>query len=485
MSFVSVTQQFNTTSSMGRLTLNVLLSFAQFEREVTGERIRDKIAASKRKGLWMGGIPPLGYRGQERTLVVDEPRAQQVREIYALYRELGCVRRLQGALHAKGWVTAPRLTRRADAVGGRPFSRGHLYRILANPIYRGQIAHKGVTYPGRHPPIVDEATWQAVQGQLAANRQGRRARTNSQHPSVLAGLLFDTQGERLTATHARKGPRRYRYYVSHALVQAGAKESTDALRIPAAELENVVIDGLVAFLTDRHRLLPLLQGRDPQVVTEILSRTERLAMHLRAAGSGFAIAAPSPFPAPTVQASNSTRPYADLIILIRRLVERITVAPAQVALHVRLEALGIEASTLVGCDGDDRPDQHNATTTTLLTLPVTLKRGGMAMRLIVNARTENARRRPDPTLVGILAKANQWFLQLTSSESSSVLAIAQSEQVTSSYVTRVLYLAFLAPDVALAIARGDQPATLTAKQLLLSVPLPPDWVEQRHRLGFA
>ena len=148
VSFISVTQQFNTTSSMGRLTLNVLLSFAQFEREVTGERIRDKIAASKRKGMWMGGFAPIGYVPHERTLAVDEPRAQRVREIFQLYLELGCVRRLKLELDARGWKTPERQGKRPG--GGRAFTRGHLYRLLSNPIYIGRIAHKGVIHPGQH-----------------------------------------------------------------------------------------------------------------------------------------------------------------------------------------------------------------------------------------------------------------------------------------------------------------------------------------------
>ena len=154
---------------MGRLTLNVLLSFAQFEREVTGERIRDKIAASKRKGLWMGGVAPIGYVPNERTLAIDAPNAERIRQIYRLYLELGCVRRLKAEVDRLGWVTPLRKTRRADAAGGCLFSRGHLYRILANRVYLGQIVHKGAVFAGQHPAIVDLDIWQAVQERLGAN----------------------------------------------------------------------------------------------------------------------------------------------------------------------------------------------------------------------------------------------------------------------------------------------------------------------------
>src|SRR5215813_5127332 len=162
VSFVSVTQQFNTTSSMGRLTLNVLLSFAQFERDVTGERIRDKIAASKKKGMWMGGNVPLGYDASERTLVINPAEAETVRRIFSLYRELGCVRRVKDEADRLGLHTKRRATANGAERGGAAFSRGHLYRVLSNPIYPGQIAHKGQLYPGQHPALIDHETWTAV-----------------------------------------------------------------------------------------------------------------------------------------------------------------------------------------------------------------------------------------------------------------------------------------------------------------------------------
>jgi DNA invertase Pin-like site-specific DNA recombinase len=179
VSFVSVTQQFNTTSSMGRLTLNVLLSFAQFEREVTGERIRDKIAASKKKGMWMGGNVPLGYDASERTLIVNPAEAEAVRRIFALYRELGCARRVKQEADRLGLRTKSNTTRSGTERGGKPFSRGHLYALLSNPIYTGRIAHKGALHTGQHAAVIDDETWSAVRDQLAANTSDRRGfRTN-------------------------------------------------------------------------------------------------------------------------------------------------------------------------------------------------------------------------------------------------------------------------------------------------------------------
>src|ERR1700680_1576692 len=167
VSFVSITQQFNTTTSMGRLTLNVLLSFAQFEREVTGERIRDKIAASKKKGMQMGGVVPLGYDASERTLVINPAEAETVRCIFALYRELGCVRRVKEEADRVGLITKRSTTASGTERGGKLFSRGHIYNLLSNPIYTGQIAHKGELYPGQHPALIDAETWTAVRDQLA------------------------------------------------------------------------------------------------------------------------------------------------------------------------------------------------------------------------------------------------------------------------------------------------------------------------------
>ena len=201
---------------MGRLTLNVLLSFAQFEREVTGERIRDKIAASKKKGMWMGGNVPLGYDASERTLVLNPAEAETVRRIFALYCELGCVRRVKQEADRLGFRTKCTRTGNGAERGGKPLSRGHLYKLLSNPIYTGRIAHKGELYPGQHPALIDDETWSAVRNQLAANAATITARLKQ--PSLLAGLLVDALGERFTPSHAVKQGRRYRYYASAALI---------------------------------------------------------------------------------------------------------------------------------------------------------------------------------------------------------------------------------------------------------------------------
>ena len=239
-SFVSVTQQFNTTTSMGRLTLNILLSFAQFEREVIGERIRDKIAASKRKGMWMGGLPPLGYRAQDHKLVVIDSEAEIVRFIFRRYAELGSVRLLKEELDACGIRSKSRTSASGRATGGKPFSRGALYLILKNRTYLGEIIHKGQSGRGEHRPIVDQAVWEAVQARLAENAAAHNSSPSSRQLSPLAGILFDRDGHPMTPSHAVKKGTRYRYYVSRPLITRERAENFAGLRIPAGEIEQLV-----------------------------------------------------------------------------------------------------------------------------------------------------------------------------------------------------------------------------------------------------
>src|SRR5690242_11447149 len=217
---------------MGRLTLNILLSFAQFEREVIGERIRDKIAASKKKGMWMGGVPPLGYRVRDRKLLIVDGEAEIVRAIFRRYAELGSVRLLKDELEARGiksksWTTASGRLR-----GGKPFSRGALHFMLQNRLYRREIVHKEYSHPGEHPPIIDQPLWDAVHAQLAANTAERKSGTRTRQSSLFAGMLFDGDGNRMTPTHATKRGARYRYYVSQTLITSGHTGGAAGLRIP-------------------------------------------------------------------------------------------------------------------------------------------------------------------------------------------------------------------------------------------------------------
>src|SRR6202521_4163601 len=250
VSFVSVTQQFNTTTSMGRLTLNVLLSFAQFEREVTGERIRDKIAASEKKGMWMGGVPPLGYRVWDGKLVVVDNEAETVRYIFRRYAELGSIRLLKEELDAQGLTSKCRTSTSGRLWGGKPFARGALYLMLQNRIYRGEIVHKERSYPGEHTPIIDRELWDAVQARLAGNVAQRNAGGRTAQPSLLAGLLFDGDGNRMTPSHAVNKGTRYRYYVSRPLISKDQANGSAGLRIPAGEIEQLVASRVRQWLLD-------------------------------------------------------------------------------------------------------------------------------------------------------------------------------------------------------------------------------------------
>ena len=240
-SFVSVTQQFNTTTSMGRLTLNVLLSFAQFEREVTGERIRDKIAASKRKGMWMGGSLPLGYDVRDRELVVNEAEAKTVREIFEAYVRVGTVSDVQDDLRRRGILSKRWTSSTGRTWGGVNFSRGALYWLLRNPVYVGQVVHKGQVYEGRQQAIVDRALWERVQELLATKSAARERRPIVPGGRPLAGRLFDDRGNAMSPTYTvRRNGRRYPYYVSQALLQNEKERAGSIARVPAEEIERLV-----------------------------------------------------------------------------------------------------------------------------------------------------------------------------------------------------------------------------------------------------
>ena len=235
VTFVSVTQSFNTTTSMGRLTLNILLSFAQFEREVTAERIRDKVAASRKKGMWMGGVPPYGYRVENRKLLVDEDSAAHVRWIFARFIEIGSCTVLAREVGARG-IATPR---------GNRIDKKYLYRMLSNRAYIGEAVHKGESYPGEHDAIVDHETWDKVHAILQESPRKRAARTRSDTPALLKGLLFGPDGAAFSPTHTRKGGRLYRYYVSQTVLKHGAGACPIG-RVPAGEIEAAVIDQLRA-----------------------------------------------------------------------------------------------------------------------------------------------------------------------------------------------------------------------------------------------
>jgi DNA invertase Pin-like site-specific DNA recombinase len=243
VSFISITQSFNTTTSMGRLTLNMLLSFAQFEREVTGERIRDKIAASKKKGIWVGGVVPLGYRVIERKLLIDEEEAKTVRLIFDRYLEQGSIQALLQDLRERGVVTRRRPLATGKTIGGIPFTKGPLAYLLKNRMYLGELNHGANSYPAEHPPLLPKELFDSVQAHLASKAAASGYR-QSRSEALLAGKLFDDRGHRMTPSYAVKGGARYRYYISRPTKDGQQGAAGKIVRVPAADVERVVIDTL-------------------------------------------------------------------------------------------------------------------------------------------------------------------------------------------------------------------------------------------------
>jgi site-specific DNA recombinase len=282
VSFVSVTQQFNTTTSMGRLTLNVLLSFAQFEREVTSERIRDKIAASKRKGLWVGGIAPLGYASRDRKIVVVEEEAERVRTIFRRYLELGSLNRLMADLRERGIVTKVRLLKAGRTVGGIPFTRGPLAHFLRNRFYIGEVVFKGEILPGEQPAILDRELFDAVQAKLNEQRNNQSvARDKSK--SLLIGRIYDDRGNRMSPSHVRKQGIKYRYYLSSPLLHGRPERAGTVRRVSAAEVEALVGSAVREHLEDS------TESADRDLIRNHVFRAEiqadQLVVELKAAAS--------------------------------------------------------------------------------------------------------------------------------------------------------------------------------------------------------
>jgi DNA invertase Pin-like site-specific DNA recombinase len=471
VSFVSVTQAFNTTTSMGRLTLNVLLSFAQFEREVTGERIRDKIAASKKKGMWMGGQPSLGYDVKERKLVVNEAEAATVRHIFRRYLELGAVRALREDLAAKGVVSKRRTAADGSPYGGQKFSRGALYLMLQNRIYRGEIVHKGKAFPGEHAAIVDEELWLQVQSQLEENRLERHKGDNSIEPSLLTGILFDAQSEPMTPTHAVKKEMRYRYYVSRRLITGGdggaASDNPHGQRIPAPNLEALVTDRLRSLLAD------------PIETFGAIANVERDAPMQKRLRDGAA--------ALSARWGRLQRDgLHDLIrfVLVRTQVHAdridLDIDPAKLVRWLMSER-GDEEIAAGNC-ASTPPADGSEPSSIRLTIPARLKRTGIEMKFLVDGPRDSAP--ADTSLVRLLLRAQKIGRRLFETGAPTLEEIAREEGIAPSYATRVVRLTFLAPDIVAAILAGKQPPELTANKLMADTRLPLDWGEQRTVLGF-
>jgi DNA invertase Pin-like site-specific DNA recombinase len=446
VSFVAVTQQFNTTTSMGRLTLNVLLSFAQFEREVTGERIRDKIAASKQKGMWMGGLVPLGYDVHERRLIVNKAEAETVREIFRRYLELGSVRLLMGDLNRRGIRSKVRVAKNGRRSGGNPFFRGALYSLLSNSIYVGEIRHKDIRHPGLHEPIVDPELWDAAQLQLRSRVVRCATTSRKSAASPLTGKLFDESGQSLTPSHAVKGERRYRYYVSRNLMKGTPDSGRGGWRLPSPEIELSVATAAGQILNDRNEIanaaeaIGLAVNRLPSIFSAAEAWRARLQSELEA---GAALSA---------------------------LVDRVDLSDAsvRVSLKVPITDAGGNASEL----------------TFTRVFPMAIRRRGVEMRLVIEGSGAPAAR-ADQALLKIVARARQWSEDLLTGRAQLVTEIAERKGAGARYVRRLLRLAFLAPQIVDAIAAGRQPPELTAEALAERIELPLLWTAQEQAVGIS
>jgi site-specific DNA recombinase len=325
VTFVSVTQSFNTTTSMGRLTLNVLLSFAQFEREVIGERIRDKFAASRRKGMWMGGWAPLGYEVRDRKLVVNERDAEVVRSIFQRFLKTGSATMLARQLIQEG------VRNKYDKL----IDKGMLYKLLNNPVYIGEAVHKGVSYPGEHSAIVDRKVWDKVQARFQINPRKRAGHARLQTPSLLKGLIFGPGGVAMSPSHTRKNGRLYRYYVSQTVLKQGAADCPIG-RIPAAEIETIVIDQVRLLL------------RSPEIIVQAWRSARKSFKGLTEAGARTALLEFDPL-------WNELFP-AEQARIIQLLVERIDVGTDGVDIKLRIDGV----TSLVGELAGNSTTQQNA-----------------------------------------------------------------------------------------------------------------------------
>ncbi|MFC3205614.1 recombinase family protein [Aquamicrobium soli] len=322
VTFVSVTQSFNTTTSMGRLTLNILLSFAQFEREVTAERIRDKIRASRQKGMWMGGIVPLGYRVDNRKLVIEETEAATVKMIFERFVSIGSATVLAKTLAAENVRT-----RR-----GKLIDKGFLYKLLNNRVYIGEAVHKGESYPGEHQAIIDRSLWDKVHAILAESPRRRASNTRAQTPALLKGLIFGPDGAAFSPTHTKKGGKLYRYYVSQSVLKRGANACPIA-RVPAAEVEMAVIDQLRGLLRTPEIIVGTWRAARPEIedlpeadVREALERLDPIWDEL--------------FPAEQAR-------------IVQLLVERVDISTSDLAIRLRTQGLA-NLVTDLGAIGPDR-----------------------------------------------------------------------------------------------------------------------------------
>jgi len=410
----------------------------------------------------MGGLPSLGYDVQNRKLVVNDGEALTVIHIFRRYVELRSVGALQAELDAEGIRSKRRTLADGTLYGGQKLSRGALYLMLQNRIYRGEITHKGDAYPGQHSAIVDKELWNEVQATLAENRVKRTSGSDAKHPSLLVGIVFDENGERLTPTHAVKKGTRYRYYVSSSLLTGKTRGHSTGRRIPAGNLEHLVVGRIRTFLADQGAILDAIRDEHPDGAEQrrLIGRGRQISEEL------------------TTLAPDKTR--AMLMVLLNRVETRSDRIDIKVYRRQLLELLHAESITL--CAPPGKPDSKSDDILTL-TVKARLQRVGREMKLVVHNTDDQAA--ADPGLLRIVARAHDFRERLMQDPDLTVPAIASQEQLTIGYLSRLLRLPSLAPDIVTAIINGKHPPELSAKRLTrLALKLPTDWPEQRKLLGF-
>ena len=449
VSFVAVTQQFNTSTSMGRLTLNVLLSFAQFEREVAGERIRDKIAASKRRGMWMGGVVPHGYDVKDRKLIINEQEAETVRHIFNQYLILNSVQALKKYLDASGIRSKTHIRKDGTMHGDNPFFRGALYTILNNTIYRGLISHKKQTFLGDHEAIISEELFQSVQAALSNQGPGEQAKVKRASPALLKGLVFDSKGNRLQPTHSSKHGRKYRYYVSAPMIR-NAKTNPDGLRVPASDLEKMVINAVATKLRDKKWVTSTFAGTcNASELSPIVERASLLAANVE-----------------------KQKVLNDGIF--KTIISRVEVSKNSVSIELNINSV---VATLIS-DADAAHFALAKNNTVDLIVSGQFLRCGKQVRLVLG-NDNNDQQKPDERLIQEIVRARRWFDDLSNGRATSIAELAKREHCSAPYISLKISLAFLAPDIVQSIIDGTQPQALTPERLKKACPLPISWEEQR------
>lgn len=450
-SFVSITQSFNTTTSMGRLTLNMLLSFAQFEREVTGERIRDKIEASKKKGIWMGGPVPLGYDVIERKLIENKSEAKLVRHIMQRYLDLGSVKALAQELDSDGYRTKIQIRTSTANKGGCAFRRGTIYHLLSNRIYLGEIVHKGKGYAGEHQPIISMELWDRVQQALAERSQGGTTRSPAKWPSLLIGMVVDGENRAMSPSHANKGQKRYRYYIT----RDDQLDGSPAWRVSAHDLERLVSNEVLRLLTDRHCVQNTFPDTrdDVQKLNHVLEQARNAATMLESGMAG------------------------DKQRLLKMLVSRIRLQEGAIEISIAPSSLLTFSGSELYASIDGPP--------VILTCETVRVRRGHEIRLIIPPTSDAP---PIPTnrdqkLVALVAEGRAAAKLLRVSPEKSIAKLAEEHGRCRTRLAKLAALSCIAPDIITAIVEGRQPPSLDARALL-GANLPLDWHGQRVTLGF-